>query len=354
MRGLQRPLQTLYGGTHRYAVYPLKWKTLPEKQQVQPLWYESLSATKIRQYFGLCTFFFETGFYVKRQMAVIFSYLHYLCPQTAREMNINVKLEKWKVAQRRHRLSDKHVQMARECGLNPDKLGKIDNHKQETWKIPLPQFIEKIYFKRFKKTEPAVVKSIREQIADKKTGKEKQKKAKDEKRKEKARYAEKLNPVIDDMQAVFAPVPYGIEHTLNVLENVRQIIKGEKLNWQLAVIVELAAVLHDIGAVEAQKKHGCMDGRFQEQEGPVIALDIMKKHEYEQSIIDRVCFIIAHHHTPEKIDGMDFQILWEADLIENMQVMEVIKDTGVLKQFILDNFKTDSGTDLAFQRYAKK
>jgi hypothetical protein len=78
-------------------------------------------------------------------------------------MNINVKLEKWKIAQKRHGLSDKHVQMARECGLNPDKLGKIDNHnKQEPWKSPLPQFIEEIYFKRFKRTEPAAVKSIRE------------------------------------------------------------------------------------------------------------------------------------------------------------------------------------------------
>jgi hypothetical protein len=64
---------------------------------------------------------------------------------------------------------------------------------------------------------------------------------------------------------------------------------------------------------------------FQEQECPAIALGIMKKHDYEQFIIDWVCFIIAYHHTPEKIDGMDFQILWEADLIENMQVMEFIK-----------------------------
>ena len=53
-------------------------------------------------------------------------------------------LEKWMVAQKRHRLSDKQVQMARELGLNPDKLGKIDNHKQEPWKAPLPQFIEHI------------------------------------------------------------------------------------------------------------------------------------------------------------------------------------------------------------------
>jgi len=101
-------------------------------------------------------------------------------------MNTNVKLEKWAVAQKRHRLSDKQVQMARELGLNPDKLGKIDNHKQETWKSPLPQFIEEIYFKRFKKTEPDTVKSIKEQIANEKTKKEQRKKTKEQKRKEQA------------------------------------------------------------------------------------------------------------------------------------------------------------------------
>lgn len=89
-----------------------------------------------------------------------------------------VKIEKWVVAQKKHRLSDKHVQMARELGLNPDKLGKIDNHKQETWKAPLPQFIENIYYKRFKKEEPAVVRPLKDIIADDKARKEKKKKEK--------------------------------------------------------------------------------------------------------------------------------------------------------------------------------
>ena len=40
-------------------------------------------------------------------------------------------LEKWMVEQKRHRLFDKQVQMARELGLNPGKLGKIDNHTQD-------------------------------------------------------------------------------------------------------------------------------------------------------------------------------------------------------------------------------
>jgi hypothetical protein len=89
-------------------------------------------------------------------------------------MNTSVKLEKWKIAQKRYRLSDKHVQMARELGLNPDKLGKIDNNKQEKWKAPLSQFIEEIYYKRFNKTEPDVIKSINEIISIKKEKKVKE------------------------------------------------------------------------------------------------------------------------------------------------------------------------------------
>lgn len=82
-------------------------------------------------------------------------------------------LEKWMMAQKKHRLSDKHVQMARELGLNPDKLGKIDNHTQETWKAPLPQFIEEIYYKRFKREAPETVKPLKQIMAEQERGIEK-------------------------------------------------------------------------------------------------------------------------------------------------------------------------------------
>ena len=70
------------------------------------------------------------------------------------------KYQIWIEARKRYHLSDAQVQMARELELNPGKFGKIANEKQEPWKIPLPQFIEAIYFKRFYKSEPDVVQSI--------------------------------------------------------------------------------------------------------------------------------------------------------------------------------------------------
>ena len=88
------------------------------------------------------------------------------------------------VAQKRHRLSDRQVQMARELGLNPDKLGKIDNHKQEAWKAPLPQFIEEIYFKRFKREEPETVKPLKQILKEMEVKKQQRKQEKDRRRKE--------------------------------------------------------------------------------------------------------------------------------------------------------------------------
>ena len=76
------------------------------------------------------------------------------------------KLQDWIVARKRHRLSHAHVQMALELGMNPKKLGKKDNHKQEPWKAPLPEFIEHLYFKRFGKERPDVVLSVEAKLRE--------------------------------------------------------------------------------------------------------------------------------------------------------------------------------------------
>src|SRR5436309_11046999 len=74
----------------------------------------------------------------------------------------NERMQAWIDARKRHGLSHAEVQMARELGMNPRKLGKLDNHDQEPWKAPLPQFIEHLYSKRFDRERPAVVMSVDE------------------------------------------------------------------------------------------------------------------------------------------------------------------------------------------------
>lgn len=76
---------------------------------------------------------------------------------------LNDRLREWITARKRFHLSHAHVQMARELGMNPRKLGKLDNAGQEPWKLPLPAFIESLYRKRFGKTRPDVVRSIEQQ-----------------------------------------------------------------------------------------------------------------------------------------------------------------------------------------------
>ena len=65
-------------------------------------------------------------------------------------------------ARKRHRLSHAQVQMARELGMNPKKLGKIDNHRQEPWKAPLPEFIQHLYRKRFGREAPLDARPLEE------------------------------------------------------------------------------------------------------------------------------------------------------------------------------------------------
>jgi hypothetical protein len=82
------------------------------------------------------------------------------------------KLRPWIEARDRYHLSHAQVQMARELGMNPKKLGSIANHKQEPWKMPLPRFIEHCYEKRFQRSRPPDVRSIEAKEADKRARKQ--------------------------------------------------------------------------------------------------------------------------------------------------------------------------------------
>jgi hypothetical protein len=75
-------------------------------------------------------------------------------------------LQAWIEARKRHRLSHAQVQMARELGMNPNKLGGIDNHRQEPWKAPLPEFIQHLYRKWFGRDTPLDVRPLEERARE--------------------------------------------------------------------------------------------------------------------------------------------------------------------------------------------
>lgn len=94
----------------------------------------------------------------------------------AKKRRIPNKLQPWIEARKRYRLSHAHIQMARELGMSPKKLGGLANRGQQPWKLPLPQYIEQQYQKRFDKPKPDDVRSI-EQRADELQRKKEQRRA---------------------------------------------------------------------------------------------------------------------------------------------------------------------------------
>ena len=84
-----------------------------------------------------------------------------------KKLAIPAKLQPWIEARRKLNLSHAHIQMARELGFNPKKLGQLNNHSQEPWKLPLPDFIVELYRKQYGKKQPDIVRSIEETVAEK-------------------------------------------------------------------------------------------------------------------------------------------------------------------------------------------
>ncbi len=84
----------------------------------------------------------------------------------AKKKKIPEKYQRWIDARKRYHLSHAHIQMARELGLNPKKFVSLANTDQEPWKLSLPDFIEELYFKHFKKNQPDNVRSIEQMVSD--------------------------------------------------------------------------------------------------------------------------------------------------------------------------------------------
>ncbi len=140
-----------------------------------------------------------------------------------------------------------------------------------------------------------------------------------------------------------------INHAVKVYGFARTISGNETVSLEDGRIIELAAVLHDIGIREAERKYYSSAGKYQELEGPPIAEKLLKDYGIEPGIIDRVCYLIGNHHTYNKIDGIDFQILVEADFIVNIEEDAMMPDA--IKSIKNKYFKTATGRRLIETMY---
>ncbi len=150
------------------------------------------------------------------------------------------------------------------------------------------------------------------------------------------------------MRKYFGTDARRIKHAMQVGSHAEVIGKEEKGN--MAVIMA-AALLHDIGIKVSEEKYDSSAPRYQHQEGPPVARDLLENLKAEKELIDEVCDIIGHHHSPRPEESINFKTIYDADLIVNFS--EKYQDSAPTAEklnSILDtSFLTQSG-----RREAKK
>jgi len=136
--------------------------------------------------------------------------------------------------------------------------------------------------------------------------------------------------------------PMRIQHTTKVHAYARLIGLGEGLDEDTQFILESAALVHDIGIRASEKKYGHQNGKLQEQEGPAVARELLTQlGGYIEAQLERICWLVGHHHTYHVCEDMDYQILIEADFLVNLY--EDNESPNAIEAVRRNLFKTKSG-----------
>lgn len=138
--------------------------------------------------------------------------------------------------------------------------------------------------------------------------------------------------------------PKRIQHFTKVSSYAKLIGESEGLDNDTLFILKTAALTHDIGIHVCEEKYGSCAGNLQEKEGPKIAEKMLNKLGFTNEVIDRVKYLIGHHHTYTNIDGIDYQILVEADFIVNLY--EDGTNKKAMENAYNNIFKTNTGKQI--------
>jgi len=158
-----------------------------------------------------------------------------------------------------------------------------------------------------------------------------------------------ITAIMKDMIEYFEKDVKRINHALKVYDFAYLICKETKVDENKLLMTSVAALLHDIGIKEAERKYKSSAGKYQEIEGPQIATKLLLPYDLDREFIERLCYIIGNHHTYSKIDGVDFQILVEADFLVN--IFEEGMSQEAIQKIRDEIFKTKSGIQLLEQMY---
>ncbi|HEC04237.1 MAG TPA: HD domain-containing protein, partial [Phycisphaerales bacterium] len=156
--------------------------------------------------------------------------------------------------------------------------------------------------------------------------------------------------LVYEMEKYFAEDEKRIKHAIAVLDYAEQI---QAVEGGDPLIVRAAAILHDIGIHEAERKHGSSAGNYQEIEGPPIAREILSQHDLSAEVIEHISNIIANHHSAKGIDTTEFRIVWDADWLVNIPAEFPDASEARLQEIIDKTFKTPEGRRLAGELLVK-
>lgn len=137
---------------------------------------------------------------------------------------------------------------------------------------------------------------------------------------------------------------HDINHLMKVHSYAHTIAVLEETDAKTQFILEVAAIVHDIACPLCREKYGNTNGKHQEKEGIILAAEFLEDTGLTQSQIDRVCFLVGHHHTLDDIQGDDYQILIEADYLVNADESSYSKEN--IENFRNLYFKTKTGISL--------
>ncbi len=153
---------------------------------------------------------------------------------------------------------------------------------------------------------------------------------------------EKVQQVKELITKYFTNDEKRLNHALTSLKFAEEISFLEKVNKKDTLIIQLASLLHDIGIKEAEAKNMSPRGKTQEEEGKVIAEKILTELNIEPAILERVVFIVQYGHTFDRINGLDFQIVWEAEMLVNIVERNLTKWPEHYPN-MLRTFRTEAG-----------
>lgn len=153
-----------------------------------------------------------------------------------------------------------------------------------------------------------------------------------------------VDQLVAAMQHEFGDDQRRITHALHVLEYAEELLRTVQADPR---VVLAAAVLHDIGIQEAERRHGSAAGKYQEIEGPPIARRIMTEIGLDAETITHVCRIVGSHHRAGDIDTPEFRIVWDADWLVNIPDEHADCDADRLRHLVMKVFRTDAGKHIA-------